>query len=103
MGAEDRVLVGQLLRRAAIRALATEFRAEGQVTKEGATRLLSKLDQAQKELDRGATAAAIRNLEQFINDTAILPQYVPGQEARWALVDEAEQMIAQLGGTPSTG
>jgi Concanavalin A-like lectin/glucanases superfamily len=88
---------------AAIRALVTEFRADGQVTKEGNTRLLSKLDQAQKELGRGDVAAAIRNLEQFINDTAILPQYVPGQEARWALVDEAEQMIAQLGGTPSTG
>jgi L-lactate dehydrogenase complex protein LldG len=42
-----------------------------------------------------------RNLEQFIADTASLPQYVPGQEARWALVDEAEQMISQLGGTPA--
>ncbi len=87
----------------AIGVLVDEFRAAGQVTKEGATRLHSKLDQADKELARNRPAAAIRNLEQFIADTASLPQYVPGQEARWALVDEAEQMIAQLGGTPSSG
>jgi hypothetical protein len=87
----------------AIRALVQEFRDDGQVTKEGASRLLTKVDHAEKELAKGSSVGAIRNLEQFITDTAILPQYVPGQEARWALVDEAEQMIAQLGGTPSTG
>jgi hypothetical protein len=78
-----------------------QFEADGQVTKEGATRLRTKLLHAERELARGSTEAAIRNLEQFITDTASLPQYVPGQAARWALVDEAEQMIAQLGGTPS--
>jgi hypothetical protein len=88
---------------AEVRALVTQFRANGQVTKEGASRLLTKLDHAQKELDKGNTVGAIRNLEQFITDTALLPQYVPGQAARWALVDAAEQLIAQLGGTPSTG
>ncbi|HET9347003.1 MAG TPA: LamG domain-containing protein [Candidatus Limnocylindrales bacterium] len=84
----------------AIRQLVTDFAADGQVTKEGATRLRTKLDHAERELNRGSTAGAIRNLEQFVTDTASLVQYVPGQEARWALVDEAEQLIAQLGGTP---
>jgi hypothetical protein len=87
----------------AIRDLVNQFRAEGQVTKEGATRLLSKLDRAEAELAKGSTAGAIRNLQQFIDDTALLEVYVPGEEARNALVDEAQQMIAQLGGTPSPG
>ena len=31
----------------------------------------------------------------------LLEVYVPGEEARNVLVDEAQQMISQLGGTPS--
>ena len=85
----------------AIRALVNQYRTGGQVTKEGATRLLSKLDRAQAELNKGSTAGAIRNLQQFIDDTALLEVYVPGEEARNVLVDEAQQMISQLGGTPS--
>ena len=85
----------------AIRALVNQYRAEGQVTKEGASRLLNKLDRAQAELDKGSTAGAIRHLQQFIDDTALLEVYVPGEAARHALVDEAQQMISQLGGTPS--
>jgi hypothetical protein len=85
---------------AAIRQLVEDFHADGQVTKEGRTRLLSKLEAAEKELQRGSPARAIRNLQQFIDDTAVHPQYVPGEAARHALVDEAEQMIAQLGGVP---
>ena len=85
----------------AIRTLVNQYRAEGQITKEGASRLLSKLDRAQAELDKSSTAGAIRHLQQFIDDTALLEVYVPGDEARHALVDEAQQMISQLGGTPS--
>ena len=85
----------------AIRDLVSQFRAEGQITKEGASRLLSKVDRAEAELAKGSPAGAIRNLQQFIDDTALLEVYVPGEEARHALVDEAQQMIAQLGGTPS--
>lgn len=73
----------------------------GRVTKEGATRLRTKLDHAQSELDRGSTAGPIRNRQQSVTDTASLAQDVPGQEARWALVDEADQLIAQLGGDAS--
>ena len=87
----------------AIRDLVNQFRADGQVTKEGASRLLTKVDHAEAELAKGSTAGAIRNLQQFIDDTALLEVYVPGEEARHALVDEAQQMIAQLGGTPSPG
>ena len=87
----------------AIRDLVNQFRADGQVTKEGASRLLTKVNHAEAELAKGSTAGAIRNLQQFIDDTALLEVYVPGEEARHALVDEAQQMIAQLGGTPSPG
>ena len=87
----------------AIRDLVVQFEAEGQVTKEGATRLLQKVDQAEKELQRGSTVKAIQNLQAFIDETASLPIYVPGEEARFALIDEAEQMIAQLGGVPTSG
>ena len=85
----------------AIRALVNQYRAEGQITKEGASRLLNKLDRAQAELDKGSPAGAIKHLQQFIDDTALLEVYVPGEEARNVLVDEAQQMISQLGGTPS--
>jgi hypothetical protein len=85
----------------AIRDLVNQFSAEGQITKEGTNRLLSKLDRAQAELAKGSETGAIRHLQQFIDDTALLEVYVPGEEARHALVDEAQQMISQLGGTPS--
>jgi hypothetical protein len=86
----------------AIRQLVLDFRAEGQVTKEGARRLLSKLDHAQSELAKGSPSKAAAALQQFVDDTAEHAVYVPGQEARHALVDEAEQLIAQLGGTPTS-
>jgi Concanavalin A-like lectin/glucanases superfamily len=82
---------------AAIRGLVLDFEDQGQVTREGATRLLTKLEHATRELDRDRVDAAIRNLREFIEETAVHEIYVPGQDARWALVEEAEQLIAQLG------
>jgi len=70
------------------------FHADGQVTFAGRLRLMAQLRVAEVILGPDRQRAAFLALERFL-ELATDQALVPGEPARHALVDAAEQLIAQ--------
>lgn len=79
---------------AEIRSLVAQFRDDDQITFAGGLRLRALLRVAEVLLALGQDHPARLALERFLG-LASDPDLVPGEQARHALVDEAEQLIAQ--------
>jgi hypothetical protein len=77
-----------------IRSLIDQFDTDGQVTSAGRTRLMAQLTVAEVLLALDRQQAALLAMDRFLA-LAADEDLVPGEQARHALVDEAEQLIAQ--------
>jgi hypothetical protein len=77
-----------------IRSLVDGFHDDGQVTTSGRARMVAQLAVAEVLLGLGQERAAVLALERFLA-LAADPDLVPGEAARHALTDEAEQLVAQ--------
>jgi hypothetical protein len=77
-----------------IRSLVEQFRDDGQITRSGRIRLVAQLAVAEILLALGQERAASLAMDRFLG-LAADDRLVPGEQARHALTDEAEQLIAQ--------
>lgn len=82
-----------------LRSLVQKHEADGGLTRRHAVRLQARLDITEVYYERGITFRTIHSLQSFKQEVAD-PRFEPSESAVGELTAAADQLIAQLGGTP---